>query len=78
MSSNYIYKRASIRKRANDKLRSFSNHCTGSVSGARRVEPRACLDPKYFPKFYYAKRRFPITSKCRHIYEVLNVDEIKN
>jgi hypothetical protein len=39
---------------------------------------RACLDPKYFPKFHYAKRRFPITSKCRHIYEVLNVDEIKN
>jgi hypothetical protein len=35
-------------------------------------------DPKYFPKFYYAKRRFSITSKCRHMDEVLNVDEIKN
>jgi hypothetical protein len=38
----------------------------------------ACLDPKYFPKFHYAKRRFFITSKCRHMYGVLNVDEIKN
>jgi hypothetical protein len=25
----------------------------------------ACLDPKFSPKFYYVKRRFPITSKCR-------------
>jgi hypothetical protein len=24
-----------------------------------------CLVPKFFPKFYYIKRRFPITSKCR-------------
>jgi hypothetical protein len=30
------------------------------------------------PKFYYAKKRFPVTSKCRQIHEVLNVDEIKN
>jgi hypothetical protein len=37
-----------------------------------------CLDPKYFTKFHYTKRRFPVTSKCRHIYGVLNVDEIKN
>jgi hypothetical protein len=37
-----------------------------------------CLDAKFFPKFHYAKRRFPITSKCRHMYGVLNVDEIKN
>jgi hypothetical protein len=36
-----------------------------------------CLDAKFFPKFHYAKRRFPITSKCRHMYGVLNVDEIK-
>jgi hypothetical protein len=34
--------------------------------------------PEFTSKFYYAKRRFPITSKCRHIYGVLNVDEIKN
>jgi hypothetical protein len=39
---------------------------------------RPCLDAKYFPKFYYAKRRFPVTSKYRHMYGVLNVDEIKN
>jgi hypothetical protein len=37
-----------------------------------------CLDPKFHPKFHYAKRRFSVTSKCRHIYRVLNVDEIKN
>jgi hypothetical protein len=33
---------------------------------------------KYFPKFHYAKRRFSITSKYRHMHGVLNVDEIKN
>jgi hypothetical protein len=37
-----------------------------------------CLDPKYFPKLHYAKRRFPVTSKYRHMYGVVNVDEIKN
>jgi hypothetical protein len=37
-----------------------------------------CLDAKFFSKFYYAKRRFSITSKYRHMYGVLNVDEIKN
>jgi hypothetical protein len=30
------------------------------------------------PKFHYVKRRFLITSKCRYIYGVLNLDEIKN
>jgi hypothetical protein len=30
------------------------------------------------PKFHYVKRRFSITSKYRHVYGVLNVDEIKN
>jgi hypothetical protein len=39
---------------------------------------RPCLDAKFFSKFYYAKRRFPITSKCRHMHGVPNVDEIKN
>jgi hypothetical protein len=43
---------------------------------AAKAEPR--LDAKFFCKFYYAKRRFSITSKCRHMHEVLNVDEIKN
>jgi hypothetical protein len=28
--------------------------------------------------WHYTKRRFSITSKCRHMYEVLNIDEIKN
>jgi hypothetical protein len=46
------------------------------AAGADKSRP--CLLPKFFTKFHYAKRRFPITSKCRHIYEVLNVDEIKN
>jgi hypothetical protein len=32
------------------------------------VKVGPCLDAKFFPKFYYAKRRF----------SVLNVDEIKN
>jgi hypothetical protein len=39
---------------------------------------RPGLDSRFHPKFYYAKRRFFITSKYRHIYEVLNIDEIKN
>jgi hypothetical protein len=36
------------------------------------------LDAKFLLKFYYAKRRFSITSKYRHMYGVLNVDKIKN
>jgi hypothetical protein len=39
---------------------------------------RPYLDSEIHPKFYYAKRRFPITSKRRQMYEVLNVDEIIN
>jgi hypothetical protein len=37
-----------------------------------------CLDAKFSPKFYYAKRKFSITSKCRHMHGVLNIDKIKN
>jgi hypothetical protein len=37
-----------------------------------------CLVPNSTPKFYYAKRRFSITSKCRQMHGVLNIDEIKN
>jgi hypothetical protein len=37
-----------------------------------------CLGPSILPKFYYAKRRFSVTSKCRQMHGVLNVDEIKN
>jgi hypothetical protein len=32
----------------------------------------------FIPKFHYVKRRFPITSKCRQMHGVLNVDKIKN
>jgi hypothetical protein len=39
---------------------------------------RPCLVSQIHFKLYYAKRRFLITSKCRHMHEVLNVDEIKN
>jgi hypothetical protein len=41
-------------------------------------EPRPCLDSRIHPKFHYTKRRFPITSKCRQMHGVLNVDEIIN
>jgi hypothetical protein len=43
-----------------------------------KVHARPDLDIKFTPKFYYIKRRFSITSKYRHIYGVLNIDEIKN
>jgi hypothetical protein len=33
---------------------------------------------KFTLKFHYAKRRFSVTLKCRHMYDVLNIDEIKN
>jgi hypothetical protein len=32
-----------------------------------------CLVPKFSPKFYYAKERFSITSKCWQMHGVLNV-----
>jgi hypothetical protein len=38
----------------------------------------ALLVPNFSPKFHYAKRRFPVTSKYRHMHGVLNVDKIKN
>jgi hypothetical protein len=36
------------------------------------------LDSQIHPRFHYAKRRFSITSKYRHMHGVLNVDKIKN
>jgi hypothetical protein len=45
-------------------------------SRSRRLCP--CLDTRFRLKFYYAKKRFSVTSKCRHMHEVSNVDEIKN
>jgi hypothetical protein len=44
--------------------------------GEKRISP--CLVLNSIPKFYYAKRRFSITSKYRQMHGVLNVDEIKN
>jgi hypothetical protein len=52
-----------------------------TVSAKQKYPPlkrRPCLVSKFSPKFYYAKRRFPITSKYRQMHGVLNVDEIKN
>jgi hypothetical protein len=46
--------------------------------GFHAIAVGACLDPKFSLKFYYAKRRFPITLKCRQMHGVLNIDEIKN
>jgi hypothetical protein len=37
-----------------------------------------CLVPLILSKFHYAKRRFSVTSKCRQMHGVLNVDKIKN
>jgi hypothetical protein len=39
---------------------------------------RALFSFPILPKFYYAKRRFFVTSKYRQMHGVLNVDEIKN
>jgi hypothetical protein len=36
-----------------------------------RLDSKVC-------QIYYAKFLFSVTSKCRHIYRVLNIDEIKN
>jgi hypothetical protein len=52
--------------------RGVCTHAPGSTS------PRPCILPDSYPKFYCAKRRFSITSKYRHMHEVLNIDEIKN
>jgi hypothetical protein len=48
----------------------------GEKLGHYRLGP--CLDAKFSPKFHYAKRKFFITSKYRHMHRILNVDEIKN
>jgi hypothetical protein len=45
-------------------------------SNSFQLRPR--LVSKFSPKFHYAKRRFSITSKCRQMHGILNVDEIKN
>jgi hypothetical protein len=49
--------------------------CTWCYCTCRALEP--CLDTKFDHQIYYAKFLFPVTLKCRHVYEVLNIDEIK-
>jgi hypothetical protein len=59
-----------------------------AASGEQRVHrgERACRgagefhaksNPKFSQKFHYTKKIL-ITSKCRHIYRVLNANKIKN
>jgi hypothetical protein len=47
-------------------------------TGGNRKTLRPGLDSRIHLKFYYAKRRFPVTSKCRQMHGVLNVDKIIN
>jgi hypothetical protein len=49
----------------------------GTNSGGGPAEP-SCLDPKFHLQIPLCKKKIHITSKCRHMYGVLNVDEIKN
>jgi hypothetical protein len=44
----------------------------------RSREVRPCLHYKVCLQIHYAEFLFPVISKCRHIYRVLNIDEIKN
>jgi hypothetical protein len=37
-----------------------------------------CLVPKFYSQILLSKKKILITSKCRHMYVVLNVDGIKN
>jgi hypothetical protein len=53
-------------------------HCTPVRLWYSTTLRTAAANAKFFSKFHYAKRRFSIISKYRHMYGVLNVDEIKN
>jgi hypothetical protein len=62
-----------------------TRHVSDSEWHARRGEGRisvwAFCGPVYMPNFSsnsIRKKRFFITLKCRHMYGVLNIDEIKN
>jgi hypothetical protein len=50
----------------------------GDISDGIGSYTRPSLDHKFFLKFHYAKRRFPIISKFWQMHGVLNIDEIKN
>jgi hypothetical protein len=39
---------------------------------------RSCLDPHVCHQISQSKKKILVTSKCRHMYRVLNVDKIKN
>jgi hypothetical protein len=58
-----------------------SKECTvaspkSTVLGAKKLGP--CLDPKFHPQISLCKKKILITSKCRHMHVVLNIDEITN
>jgi hypothetical protein len=48
------------------------------VQELRAIIPSPCLVPDLGTQIPLCKRRFPITLKCRQMYGVLNIDEIKN
>jgi hypothetical protein len=51
---------------------------THPLAWAPQQNTKALFSSPILPKFHYAKRKFPVTSKCRQMHGVLNVDEIKN
>jgi hypothetical protein len=57
----------------------FFQNYKGTYNGLwDAVSMMACLDPNFSSKLYYAKRKFFVTLKYRHMHRVLNVDKIKN
>jgi hypothetical protein len=52
----------------------LSTHIEESSANALKV----LFTSQIFSQILLCKKKIPVTSKCRHIYEVLNVDEIKN
>jgi hypothetical protein len=83
----------SVRKRNDLEVEAFASASASALLPPTRSQARpattysddahdsSCwplLSSPIFPKFYYAKRRFSVTSKCRQMHGVLNVNEIKN
>jgi hypothetical protein len=57
----------------------YRDHSTDHRVGELPIELRIdYLVPQFVPKFHYAKRKFPVTSKYRQMHRVLNIDEMKN
>jgi hypothetical protein len=61
-----------------------SLHCiTHSLTRVETPKPLnvitlALFSSQFLPQIPLCKKKISITSKCRHMYGVLNVDEIKN